>query len=417
MQVFECKKRFKSLRTGRRFGKTHLAAVTLLVEGLKSKNDFGYDLAGKGVFYIAPTKDQARDVMWGLLRRLGQGVIESAHENTMVARLVNGRIIHLKGSDRPDSLRGVGLSYAIMDEYATMRPEVWELIIRPTLADVRGGALFIGTPDGRNHADLLHQMAGSAKHADEWAAFQFRSSDNPYLAPEEIEAARKVLAHAAFRQEFEGIPTTGGGSLFNPDDLLVVSQGPDEGDYVLAIDLAGFAGVAAAAKLSHELRRLDEHAIACVKVHPAGWYVDDIIHGRWDPRETSVRILRAIQMYRPSAVGIEKGVLKNAVMPYLTDQMRRLGVYAHISEVTHGGKSKTDRITWALSGRLEHGRIKFREGPYLRTLKDQMEDFPNSTAHDDLLDALAYVDQVSVTVYTENAVVDTWSPLDVTSGY
>ncbi len=79
----------------------------------------------------------------GHVKGLGRDLITAAHENTAVLTLINGRKIYLKGSDRPETLRGVGLAYCVLDEYASMKPVVWEQIIRPTLADVRGGALFI----------------------------------------------------------------------------------------------------------------------------------------------------------------------------------------------------------------------------------------------------------------------------------
>ncbi|BCV03764.1 MAG: hypothetical protein CM15mV72_590 [uncultured marine virus] len=43
-------------------------------------------------------------------------------------------------------MRGVSLKYLVMDEYADMKPEVWEQILRPALADQKGEGLFIGTP-------------------------------------------------------------------------------------------------------------------------------------------------------------------------------------------------------------------------------------------------------------------------------
>ena len=67
-------------------------------------------------------------------------MIKSTHENTATITLINDRKIYLKGSDRPDTLRGVGLSFVVLDEYASMKPEVWEMILRPTLADVKGEA-------------------------------------------------------------------------------------------------------------------------------------------------------------------------------------------------------------------------------------------------------------------------------------
>jgi hypothetical protein len=129
----------------------------------------------------------------------------------------------------------------------------------------------------------------------------------------------------------------------------------DPGTIFMAVDPAGFGKGDGLVK--SELKRLDECAIAVVDVNPAGWFVLDIISGRWGIRETALRIIKAAKDYRPAAVGIEKGSLFNAIHPYLEDEMRRLNVYPSIQPVTHGGQKKQERITWALQGRFEKGRI------------------------------------------------------------
>src|SRR5580765_6905638 len=103
LEIFKSDARFKVVAAGRRFGKSRLAGWMLLMEALKSDD--------KDVFYVAPTFQQAKDVMWDMLKNIGGAVIKSAHENTAVLTLINGRKIHLKGSDRPDTLRGVGLCF------------------------------------------------------------------------------------------------------------------------------------------------------------------------------------------------------------------------------------------------------------------------------------------------------------------
>lgn len=418
LDVFTSPKRFKIVSAGRRGGKTYLSAVTLLVEGLKEVNERGYKLGkDRVVYYVAPTFNQAKDILWKLIKELGKDVIESTLENTGVIRLINGREIHLKGSDRPDTLRGVGLSYVVMDEYASMKPEVWEQIIRPTLSDVEGGALFIGTPAGKNHFYKLFQEAASPRFSDEWLAYTFKSVDNPFLNPKEIKAAKRSMSKASFKQEFEASFSTIGGAVLNPE-LIILGTEPPDGDFYITVDPAGYEPEDLK-NLAAKASNLDETAIAIVKVGTYGWWVADIHHGRWDVRETSIRILRAAQIYRPKVVGIEKGSLKNALMPYLKDQMLRLNTFPNVAEVTHGGKKKIDRIQWALQGRLEHGRLKFNEAPYLEKLMDQMADFPNPLAHDDLLDALAYIDQVGTVIYNEDIVIDDEysQPLDNVSGY
>ena len=142
-QVWNSPVRFKVVAAGRRTGKSRLAAYLLLFNALQTN---------KGqVFYVAPTQGQARDIMWQTLLEVGHSVISGSHINNLQIKLINGTTISLKGADRPETMRGVSLKYLVMDEYADMKPEVWEQILRPALADQKGCALFIGTPMGRNH--------------------------------------------------------------------------------------------------------------------------------------------------------------------------------------------------------------------------------------------------------------------------
>lgn len=419
IEIFEHPARFKVVAAGRRGGKSYLSAVTLLVEALKMENEAGFNLKGKDVWYIAPTFQQAKDIMWALLKDLGEDVIVSTHENTATATLVNGRRICLKGSDRPDTLRGVGISYVVLDEYAFMKPEVWDLIIRATLADVEGSALFIGTPEGKNHFYDLYQSAGTEEWK-EWESFHFCSLDNPMISKKEIEHARMTLSTAAFRQEFEASFASSGGGAFKESDIIITDQRPAwKGFTYITVDPAGFEEMNKTAMLSGAKSRLDECAICVAEVSEQGWYIPEIIHGRWDIRETSVKILRACQKYQPIVVGIEKGALKAAIMPYLMDQSRRLGVFPNIKELTHGNKKKTERIMWSLQGRFEHGRITFAKGDWNRPVTQQLLDFPNPLVHDDLIDALAYVDQISQVSYNDEGVfeVEDAFVLDEDSGY
>ena len=128
LKIFHSNKRFKVVAAGRRFGKSYLSAWLLLIKAIQSES--------KDVFYVAPTFQQAKDIMWAMLKDLGKDLIAQAHENTAVLTLINGRKIYLKGSDRPDTLRGVGLSFLVLDEYASMKPVVWEQILNYQKAHV-----------------------------------------------------------------------------------------------------------------------------------------------------------------------------------------------------------------------------------------------------------------------------------------
>jgi len=407
LEVFNDNHRFKVVAAGRRFGKSRLAAWMLLIEALKSKE--------KDVWYVAPTYQQARDIMWGMLKELGHEVIVSAHENTSVLTLVNGRKISLKGSDRPDTLRGVGLAYLVLDEYADMKPNVWEQILRPALSDVQGGAMFIGTPKGRNHFYELYKYAESGKD-EEWAGFHYTSYDNPLIPAKEIEAAKTSMSSFAFRQEFLSSFEAASRDLFKPEWCVVDEEEPKDGRFFIAVDLAGFINVDKESGAKN--KKLDETAIAVVKVGEYGWWVADILHGRWDIQETCKQIMNAVVKYEPTAVGIEKGSLKNAALPYLSDLMRRYNRYFRIDDVTHGNQKKTDRIVWALQGRFENGKVKLNYGSWNNEFIDQLVNFPNSMLHDDLIDALAYIDQVQVVEYFQEYEEEPYEPLDAdVTGY
>ena len=405
-EVFNSTARFKIVAAGRRFGKSRLAAWILLIEALQSKS--------KDVFYVAPTYQQARDIMWGVLKELGHEVIASAHENTSVLTLVNGRKIYLKGADRPDTLRGVGLAYVVIDEYADIKPNVWEQILRPSLADVQGKALFIGTPKGRNHFYELWKYAEDQKD-DDWEAFHYSSYDNPLIPASEIEAAKSSMSSIAFRQEFMASFEAASRDIFKEDWVHIDDEEPEDGNYFIAVDLAGFIKVDKDA--GNKNSKLDETAIAIVKVHEEGWWVADIKHGRWDIKETCEQIFAAVREYEPTKIGIEKGSLKNAALPYLMDLMQKNGLFFRIDDCTHGNQKKTERIVWALQGRFEHGRVSLNYGSWNNHFIDQLVNFPNSQLHDDLVDALAYIDQVQVVDVHFEDVDEDYEVLDVVSGY
>jgi phage terminase large subunit-like protein len=404
--VFTDTTRFKVVAAGRRTGKSRLAAWLLIVNALQC--DKGH------IWYIANTQGQARDVLWQVLLELANPVIEASHINNMQIRLINGATISLKGADRPETMRGVSLKFVVMDEYGSMKPEVWEQIIRPALADQKGSALFIGTPFGRNHFYELYEYGLSGKDSD-FKSWHFTSFDNELLDPKEIEAAKKSMSSFAFRTEFMASFEAASGGIFKEEWIKFDEEEPKDGRFFVAVDLAGFENVASAT--TAKKKRLDQSAIAIVKITAEGWWVANIEFGRWDIKQTAQKIFDVVRDYEPVCVGIERGALKNAVLPYLSDLMRKYNSYFRIEDLTHGNKKKTDRITWSLQGRLEHGKITFNEGPWNSEIVDELMNFPNAQVHDDLIDALSYIDQIAIAEYTSDYEEDDYTPMDAVSGY
>lgn len=405
-EVFKDKTRFKVVAAGRRCGKSRMAAVSLLIEGLKCPQ-------GSAVLYVSPTMGQSRQIIWDLLLDLGRDVIQGSHVNNLDITLINGARIYVRGADRPDTLRGVSLTYAVLDEVADIKPEAWEQVIRASLSDKKGRALFIGTPKGRNWFYDTFKLGEDGTDPD-WKSWHFTTQDNPLIDPTEIESAKKTLSSFAFKQEYMASFSNAGSDIFK-EEWIKYGVEPEHGSYFISIDLAGFEEVAKQA--GNSKKRLDESAICVVKVTDDGkWFVKEIIHGRWDIRETAAKILMAMRDYRPTCVGIERGALKNAVLPYLSDLMRKNNVYSHIQDLTHGNRKKTDRVIWALQGRFEHGRIVLNSEENWDEFIDQLLMFPASGVHDDLPDALSYMDQLAVTSYFEQDEEDDWQPIDIISG-
>ena len=397
--------RFQVVVAGRRTGKSRLAAWKLIIRALES---------GKGhVFYVAPTQGQARDIMWQTLLELGAPVVVSSHINNLQIKLINGATISLKGADRPETMRGVSLKYVVLDEYADMKPEVFEQILRPALADQKGDALFIGTPMGRNHFYELYQYALLGDDPL-YKAWHFTSYDNPLIDPEEIKVAEKSMSSYSFRQEFLASFEAIGSEMFK-EEWVKFGESPTEGDYYVAIDLAGFEEVN---KQRTKNAQLDETAIVVTRVNDNGhWHVENIIHGRWELGDTARKIFEVVRDYRPVGIGIEKGIARQAVMSPLTDMMKRYGMFFRVDELTHGNKKKTDRVMWALQGRFENGFITLDKGEWNSRFLDQLFQFPDPLTHDDLVDALAYIDQLAKVAYTYDFEIDDHEVLDELTGY
>lgn len=193
-QVRDDPRRFRVLVAGRRWGKTRLGAVLAIAEAVQ----------GKRCWWLAPTYGMAM-VGWREILALAAQFHEPAeavirHGELRVTFPFSGGWVQVRSADDPDKLRGEGLDFVVFDEAALIDPRTWHEVIRPALADRRGRALFISTPRGRNWFWELYQLG--ERRPEEWAAFHFPTTGNPYVPESEIELARQSLPERVFRQEF-----------------------------------------------------------------------------------------------------------------------------------------------------------------------------------------------------------------------
>lgn len=213
MKVARKDKRFKVVVAGRRWGKTFFSATNLIKAAVKKKKAL--------VWYVAPTYGMARDIMWDqLIDMIPKRLVRKKNETKLSIRLVNGSEIQLKGADKPDTLRGRGVDYVVLDEYQDFKPGTWEEVIYPTLSDKQGHGLIIGTPKAYNQLYDLYMRGQEADYGD-WGSWQFPTITSPFIPPKEIAAARRNLDEKTFKQEYEASFETMSGRVYYPFDRKI----------------------------------------------------------------------------------------------------------------------------------------------------------------------------------------------------
>ena len=183
-KVIKDDSRFRVLITGRRFGKTYLA-INELAKFASQPN--------KKVWYVAPSYRQAKAICWGVLKEkmIQHKWVKSINHSDLTITLKNNSQITLRGSDNENSLRGVGLHGLVMDEFADISKETWFEVLRPTLSDTKGHALFCGSPRGfGNWSYELYKMGETNK---DWKSFQYTTLEGEQVREDEIEQAKQDL--------------------------------------------------------------------------------------------------------------------------------------------------------------------------------------------------------------------------------
>ena len=192
-KIFNDQERFRVVVAGRRFGKTFLSIGELTRAALRKPN--------ANCWYLAPTFRAAKDIAWDMLvNTMPEELIAKRNESELTIKLINGSVISIKGGEAYDNLRGRSLDFVVLDEVADMRPQVWTEVVRPSLSDRQGSALFIGTPKGRNH--FYDLWTTGADKQEGWASFQFTTLEGGNVPEEEITAAKRDLDERTFRQEY-----------------------------------------------------------------------------------------------------------------------------------------------------------------------------------------------------------------------
>jgi len=201
-------------------------------------------LEGRPTAWFSPTYKMLAEV-WRDVKTITAPITKAVSVQEHRIELITGGIIDMWSLDTPDSTRGRKYARVIMDEAAMVHDleNAWQAVIRPTLTDLKGDMFMPSTPKGRNFFWRAFIMGQSEDYPD-WASWQMPTSDNPYIDPEEIEAARLQLPDRVFRQEYLAEFIEDSGGVFRMvaeavDVGRIANIEPTAGQqYYLGVDLA-----------------------------------------------------------------------------------------------------------------------------------------------------------------------------------
>ena len=214
--ISSSKKRFRVLISGRRFGKTYLAITEMMKYAA---------LPNQKIWYVAPTLKMAKDICWSNLKEILNKFnwIEDINETTLTITIRKTKsTISLKSADLPDTLRGTGLNFLILDEFADIDKRAWFEVLRASVSDTLGNVFMCGTPKG--YGNWSYEMYLKGKQDPEWDSFQYTTLQGGMVTPKEIDQARQDLDQRTFRQEFEGTFENYAGAIyynFHPVESVV----------------------------------------------------------------------------------------------------------------------------------------------------------------------------------------------------
>ncbi len=207
-QVFQSKARYLVLPAGRRFGKTVLAITWLCTEVMSRE-------PGALGYYVAPFRVMAKSIAWDMLLKATRGIRVAKNESELTVTLPGNRKIVLKGADDPETLEGVGLVAAVLDEFGRMKLAAWEKSLRPALSDKRGRVLFCGKPRGHNHLKTFYDRGQPGPdHVDGWESWLFTTLEGGHVDSTDIDEARATLPGKVFAQEYLSTFETAAGRVY-----------------------------------------------------------------------------------------------------------------------------------------------------------------------------------------------------------
>lgn len=358
-KVWTDKSRYRVLVAGRRFGKSTLAVNELLQNALTHPTSLNW--------YVGPTYKQTKQIGWRMLKNLiPQELVAKTNESELRVELTNGSLIELKGCDNPDSLRGVGCSFLVIDEYAVIPDgeHLWGEVLRPMLIDTEGRALFIGTPKGLNAFYTLYQKGVEEK--DGFKSFKFTSYDNPFLSKKEIDKMKDELHPSMFEQEVMS------SFLVSSDNILIriehlealkgINFYEDEKIYHISCDPATVGGDECIVYVFENTKIIDER----------------VLHYT-DTQKIASEIVTLANTYNARGISIDSVGIGKGVADALTNLLRNQDV--KVLHISSGEKAinkdnfvnKRTEMWWYVWEQIKNKKVSYLEDLELRRQLSSVE--------------------------------------------
>jgi phage terminase large subunit-like protein len=224
--------RFNVLDCGRRFGKDVIQR-NYACEAL---------LAGEPVAWYEPSF-KSLEPNWDWFVDTFATVQKDKSEVSRRLEISTGGFIEMWSLQDQDASRGRHYKKAIINEASSI-PKLdysWNHVIRITLADLQGGAMFGSTPRGRNFFWNLYRLGEDDKQK-EWSSWHYTTWDNPYIPRAEIEAIKNSdMPEIIYRQEImaEFIDDQGGVFRRVQEAAILEPIEPQRGrQYAAGVDVA-----------------------------------------------------------------------------------------------------------------------------------------------------------------------------------
>ena len=337
-------RRFNLLRAGRRFGKSTLGRHVLMHEALRFRPAAWVAPSYK---YLLPNWREVCDTL--------APVIVSKSEEEKHLCIAGGGEIDFWSAD--GGLPGEGRSYGLVvfDECAMMGADLerlWTRSLRPTLADLQGGAWFLSTSKAASSYFNTMFTWGQSDRPD-WRSWQLGTAANPFIPAEELESARRDMPAAAFAQEFLGDAVSFSGAVFtNLEQAIIDAPLPEqyarcaqqrswmtpEMEFFIGCDWAG-AGRRAGGDFTTFVVMAKDGTICAIERFKADFALQ------------RVRLAGLVSRFRPAAVLAEE----NSIGAPMLSALRASGISVQGWTATNATKHKAVE---ALALGFEEGRVK-----------------------------------------------------------